>query len=147
MLEILTVIAILGILAIMVMGNFIRSLKKARDSRRKQDLDQVKTALDIYYSEHESYPGVTGAAGLPWGERFTDGNRIFMEKLPQDPNSSNTNYIYQTDGSRQIFKLYSCLENTEDIDYDKITPAAAPNCGTGCNSTCHYGVSSTNARP
>lgn len=146
LIEVLTVIAILGIIALLVFGNFIRSLKKARDSRRKQDLNQIRTALDVYYSVHEVYPTATEPPGLVWGGTLTDGNRVFMQKIPSDVNA-NLNYVYQSRDSGDAFVLYSCLENSEDIDYDKITPVVEPDCGDECSNTCHYGISSSNATP
>jgi prepilin-type N-terminal cleavage/methylation domain-containing protein len=147
LIEVLTVIAILGIIALLVFGNFIRSLKKARDSRRKQDLNQIRTALDVYYSVHEAYPTATEPPGLVWGGTLTDDDdRVFMQKLPSDVNA-NLNYVYQAPSTGDYFILYSCLENTEDIDYDKITPIVEPDCGDECSNTCHYGISSSNKTP
>ena len=146
MIELLTVIGILGILSIFVMGNFTRSLLKARDSRRKQDLDQVRSALDIYYAKHESYPLNSGTYGLPWGSPLTDGTRTFMEKLPNDPQDDKT-YFYASDGF--YYQLFSCLENTQDLEYRTLgaTPEGTiPDCDAGCENVCHYGVSSSNSQ-
>ncbi len=150
LIELLTVIAILSILAALIFGNFVTTIKKARDNRRKQDLSQVKTALELYFSDIGLYPTThpTLEGGLPWGSSLTNsiGTKTYMKKLPQEPSkNSGYNYSYESDGT--YFKLYSCLENTEDLDYNNITPTGVPNCGIGCNSQCHYGVSSPNVIP
>lgn len=150
LIELLTVIAILSILAALIFGNFVTTIKKARDNRRKQDLSQVKTALELYFAEVGFYPTThpTEEGGLPWGSALTNslGTKTYMKKLPQEPSRNNGyNYSYQSDGT--YFKLYSCLENTEDLDYNNITPTGTPNCGVGCNNQCNYGVSSPNIVP
>lgn len=147
LLELVTVMAILSILSGILFGNFVTSLSKSRDSRRKQDLDNIQKALEVYYNGNEQYPVASGASGLPWGSPLQDTHgvpKVYMQRLPYDT-SSNMNYVYQSDGT--YYKLYSCLENDKDASYDAIHPVTPPNCGTACNGTCHYGISSGNAYP
>lgn len=149
LLELVTVMAILSILAGILFGNFTNSLMKGRDSRRKEDLSNVQKALEVYYYENNLYPttavGLLG--GLPWTSALTDTKafpKTFMQKLPQDPfTSAGYRYDYQSDGS--YYKLYTCLENVEDPVYAQITGPA--DCGDGCANTCRYGIASGNAVP
>lgn len=150
LLELLTVISILGILAVMIVSSFSRSLIKANDNKRKQSIEEVKNAFEIYYTDWEAYPTANPAitGGMPWGSAFTNtaGTKTYMKKLPTDPRSSSSySYVYQSDGT--YYKMYTCLENNEDASYGKITPTIAPNCGAGCGNTCYYGTSSTNVTP
>ena len=137
LMEILVVISLLAILATVVMASYFTSLERGRDSRRKQDLEQVGRALELYYFENNVYPATT----LPWGEALTNtGNtKTYMKKLPTDPsdksNDGNYKYVYDSNGS--YYKLYSCLENDKDLDYTNYNT----NCGTDCQP-CHYGISS-----
>ena len=56
LIELLIVIAIIGILAGVVLVALSRSRVKSRDAKRVADLRQIATALEVYYSENESYP-------------------------------------------------------------------------------------------
>jgi general secretion pathway protein G len=151
LLELLTVMAILTVLAGIIFGNFTNALMKSRDSKRKQDLDYVSKALEVYYSENNVYPSpdpiLTG--GMNWAQAFQDTNavpKVYMQKLPADPAASNGyNYVYQSDST--FYKLYSCLENNQDSGYNAINPNPVPNCGNRCGGRCNYGISSGNIVP
>ncbi len=56
LLELLVVMAILGILASIVVVNFRRGVEQARDSRRIQELYQISQSLQLYYAAYEEYP-------------------------------------------------------------------------------------------
>lgn len=147
LMEILVVIAMLGILATIIFGSYLSSLKKGRDSRRKQDLEQVSRALELYYSEQGRYPN---ESEVIFGQKLDnpdseDENIFYMKQLPKDPIDSYQ-YDYVVDSSNyQSYQLYSCLENNDDLDYN-LSDYSGTNCGTNC-SPCHYGIASPNSVP
>jgi len=53
LIEVLVVVAIIGILASMGINSYIRALQNGRDARRKSDVDEVSKALQIYWTEHQ----------------------------------------------------------------------------------------------
>lgn len=142
--EIILVIAILGILATFISGNFITSLKKSRDARRKMDIQNIQKAFEMYYEDVHQYPpeDILSKEKI---EHPTIPNKIYMQKIPKDP-IANYKYFYETDDKRTYYKLYSCIENTNDsgngvnqngwIEENK--------CGCG-NSMCKFMVASENA--
>jgi len=152
LIEILIVIAILGILAVSLLGNYISSAKKGRDAQRKSDLGQLQKALEMYYSDMGSYPiGTSGQImGCPsgtacvWGatgdtghlRSAATGGTTYMRVIPKDPGTYTYCYI-SDDGT--YFKIYAKFENTSDL---KATLAVS------CNGTTYnYGVASTNEIP
>lgn len=147
LMEILIVIAMLGILATIIFGSYLSSLKKGRDSRRKQDLEQVSRALELYYSEQGRYPE---ESEVTFGQKLDNPNSddddiFYMKQLPVDPMESYQ-YDYVVDSSDyQSYQLYSCLENDDDLDYN-LNEFNGTNCGTNC-SPCHYGIASPNSVP
>lgn len=160
LMELLIVMAIMGILATFLIGNFTTSQKKGRDSQRKSDLRQIQEALEMYLNDKGVYPSATsgqivgcGACGSPpsacnWSNQpeFRDTipagcGTTYMKKLAKDPLVSQ-NYYYWSD--QKSYKLYACLENTKDPRI--ITPSETVNCG-GCGGSCNYGVASSNAVP
>src|SRR3989338_3495686 len=94
LIELLIVIVLLGVLAALISGNFITSLKKGRDAKRKGDLEQITRALEMYYEDKKSYPLT---AGLTFGEKFCENNpcgatsdKVYMQKVPNDPISGKS---------------------------------------------------------
>lgn len=152
-LELMLVIVILGVLAALISGNFVTSLKKGRDARRKTDLDQIQKALELYYEDKRAYP--TPAAvnpKLPFQASFCEtnpcnGTKAYMQRMPGDPTSGNT-YDYESDGT--YYKLYSCMENNLDqgpgvdqsgYQYESSGATSCGDCGV-----CKYKVTSSNSQ-
>ncbi len=63
LIELLTVIAIIGILASIIIGNVSTAMKRGRDARRKEDMETLRTALEMYYEKNLEYPKVQRIAG------------------------------------------------------------------------------------
>ncbi len=158
LIELMIVIAILGILISVGLTNFKSVQIKSRDARRKNNLRQIATALEYYYNDYGTYPpdagnqiygcGTTGLLVCAWGDPFqtvqangTTPKTIYMPKLPGDPSSGRT-YYYDRINSTS-FRLYAMLENSEDRDPEN-TPSATVSCGAG---NCNYVITSTNTTP
>lgn len=60
--ELLVVIAVLGILASMVLAALGSARARARDVSRKNDLSQIRTALEQYNSDRGNYPSTAMTA-------------------------------------------------------------------------------------
>lgn len=56
LIELLVVIAIIGILSSVILSNLSSARMKARDARRIADLNQIRTALELFYSANGYYP-------------------------------------------------------------------------------------------
>lgn len=159
LIELLIIIIILGFLTALISGNYITSLQKGRDAKRKNDLAQIQRALEAYYEDYKAYP--TGAP--PFGSRYCSSpsclaaDKTYMVRTPGDPNSSYS-YAYLVDTNSQYYYLFSCIENSKNdkgtgVSNDgyycppagPISCTAAPDCG-GCGR-CLYVVESSNAIP
>jgi len=149
-LTIIELLVAIGVLVILLtLTAFIvgpTQLKKARDARRKSDLDRIKIALYDYYFDHECFPEEDGLPGC--GENFGADGDPYLKNFPCDP-YYKTPYVYtvrQGGGKcKQWFRIFTNLENTDDSIIDQI------HCRTGCGpdrNTCfyNYGVASTNTQ-
>jgi|DewCreStandDraft_4_1066084.scaffolds.fasta_scaffold01565_10 type II secretory pathway pseudopilin PulG len=139
--ELLTVVAIIAILAtIFLTINVSTSIKKARDSKRKQDLAKLAKIMEDYYNDHSGYPpGGTGGKitnEAPWGSPFDP----YVPLLPKDPQSPKQEYYYQGSPSQNIFIIYARLENNGDPDIKTVGCSA----GCGPDHAYNYFVASPN---
>jgi type II secretory pathway pseudopilin PulG len=132
------VIVLIGIIMMISMGAFMSSRKSARDGRRKADLEAVRSAVEMYRSDLNSYPD-----GLTFGGQLTDSadpSKVYMRLVPQDPFSPSQVYTYarQTENS---YLLCARLENPPPSLSVECSASAADcgNCGTIASPlTCNY---------
>lgn len=69
LIELIIVIAIIGILAGLGFTNYVTSQKRARDGKRKADMEQIRSALEMCRADTGSYPsGGCGATTLDCGD-------------------------------------------------------------------------------
>ena len=123
--ELLIVISIIGVLAGFLFVNFSNVRERGRDSRRKNDLNQIKTALRLYYNDYQKYPTDNGSGGIigcgtlgdqvcTWGGSFGSTDVQYM-KLPLDPlNQGLYVYKYAQYGGDDGFRLTVYIENNSD---------------------------------
>lgn len=133
--ELLVVMAILGVLTTLISGGFRSAQFRSRDVQRKSDLKQIASGLELYYSDYHKYP-----EKIIWGDEFTDSKTVYMKKVPKDP-STALHYYYRLI-SGQKFQLFAHLENTQD----KNLITTAYDCGPGPNS-CNFSITSSNTEP
>lgn len=116
LIEMLMVVAIIGVLASSILVGLSGTRAKARDSRRITDLKSVQTALELYYGKYNSYPSNIGN----WDDLTTiltsEETGIQVNKIPKDPLSgSGKMYLYASDG--QTYVLGAQME-TKDQSLD-----------------------------
>jgi prepilin-type N-terminal cleavage/methylation domain-containing protein len=78
--ELLVVIAIIGILATLLLLQLGVARQRARDAKRIADINQVRTAIELYYDDNGSYPVRSTFATLA-----SDLAPKYLTLLPVDP--------------------------------------------------------------
>ena len=141
LIELLISVFIISILIVTTVIYLNYARQDARDSRRKNDLDKIKSALDLYFNQNEVYPwgSVAGAATLrsdaaSWSTTavLTTAVAPYLSPLPKDPLNKLSGtfpyfYFYQVQSPNlDGFILSATLENpkTDDPNY-KIWPATS----------------------
>ncbi len=147
LIEMLIVIAIIGILASIVLIGLGPVQRKGRDSRRISDLKSVQTGLELYYNQKSVYP----AAPNGWQDVQTalagPGAGLGISIIPDDPSSGGSSpkhYDYCTDGTSYVISAQ--LEDpTNPAMKDSLTDKGIPqNCQpaiSGCGLAGLYCVS------
>jgi len=157
LIELIIVMLISATLALLLMGGFISSLTRGKDSKRKGDLNQLRQAVEMYYEDKRSYPPqnkadnssfTTGASNTYINKKysFIVSNKTYINRLPEDPNSA-FEYVYITDGT--YYRFFSCIENKNDtsegVSQGGFTGGPS-DCGSGC-PVCKYTIYSPNITP
>ncbi len=133
LIELLVVVAIIGLLISVVLASLSTARAKARDARRKEDLVQLRTALQLYWVDNGgTYPSTNGLPGnvanwigncASFGSYGTSGPGgwipslapTYIPILPLDPNPipPNNCYIYRSDtGSDYKISTFGTVETT-----------------------------------
>ena len=153
LIELLVVISIIAILITIIVATFGTTQAKARDSRRKTDLDALKKALELFKSDTK------GASKYP-SNINTDSlvTPKYIKEIPQDPSLSTVNggnYFYvpaqangtstcsialdttteASTGTCETYSITACLENANDAEA-KPKPASGP--GSTCPQNAVY---------
>ena len=95
--ELLVVIAIIAVLSVSAYVAYGVYIPKAKDAKRKEDLEKIDKALSIYYyNNNERYP-----------DALSDIPTNILPKIPKDP--SGHDYVYFVKNNRE-YQLLATLE-------------------------------------
>lgn len=118
MLELLIVIAIIGILVSMGTVAYSSAQKRARDSKRISDMKAIQSGLEQYYADNNAYP----AAGANCNPNV--GSVVYMPAgVPTDPKPG------------QSYAPSSCTDTT----YCYCATLEGTAGGNATNATCTFG--------
>ncbi|MEI7709222.1 MAG: type II secretion system protein [bacterium] len=149
LIELLVVVAIVGLLSSVILASLNSARAKGRDAKRLQDMHQIQTALELYFSTNNQYPS-TGGSNIwhgncnNWGAWPLTGATgyipslapTFISVLPTDPKpTAQYCYLYTSDSKDYMFLVYSTVEGTvpnslkrpnylSELDYAIYTPGA-----------------------
>ncbi len=124
--ELLVVIALLAVITtgVILLLNPAYLIGKSNDGKRKSDLYQIQSALQMYITDVGTYP-----ASVTCGGSIANGSNTYLQKVPCDPKYGGTstwNYHYSTP-TTTTYVLYTCLQTSNDPQKDAVKGA---NCGT-----------------
>ncbi|MFZ5561358.1 MAG: type II secretion system major pseudopilin GspG [Pseudomonadota bacterium] len=109
LIEVMVVVAILGVLATLVMTNVIGKDEQARITTTQASLKSVANALDLYKLDNHKYPttdeGLNALVEKPASAKtFPSGG--YLPRLPEDSWGNPFQYVYPGSEGRR-FDLYS----------------------------------------
>ena len=108
LLEIMVVVVIIGLLAAMVVPQFMGGIDTASINRAKQDVRGIETALNLYRLDNFRYPttedGLEALVANP-GEDAAPNWKQYLRQVPLDPWNEPYQYLYP--GQRTEFDVFS----------------------------------------
>lgn len=130
--ELLVVVAIIGILVAILLANFTDARELARDDARQANLKEMQLAIELYRSQNGRYPEAGCGRGGAWtGQVPNYGDCTdyvsglvpdYIAELPVDTTHNNNfaGYIYKTNGSGTMYKLmaFRSVEQKTLSSYD-----------------------------
>lgn len=138
LIEMLIVVAIIGILSALILVGLSQFRSRGRDARRIADLKQVQNALEIYYTRNSFYPTApAGNASQKWAALTAaiTGAGIGLNQVPQDPLATASNgvsYYYQDCNSSQNYVVAATLEDVNNQAFrDSAKGSSAGSCTFG----------------
>jgi len=129
LIELLVVISIIGVLVTIAVANLVSARERARDAVRKQQMNELKTALRLFYNDQQEFPSAN--AGVMWGcgpstsptacnatssfsLNFPAGHtNVYMERLPVGADDELMQYEVPANFS---YRAKVLLENDGDGD-------------------------------
>jgi general secretion pathway protein G len=107
LIELMIVIAILGLMAYMVAPRLIGVMGKAKPKLALTDIKNLETALDLFYLDVGRYPteeeGLKALTQQP--ENLPNWGGPYLKKPPKDP--WGRDYVYKFPGERNPYDIMS----------------------------------------
>jgi general secretion pathway protein G len=97
LIELMVVIAILGVLTAILIPNFMRARSQSQLARCQLDLRNIAAGLELYYVQNQNYPAQAG-----WDSALIAGN--YMRAIPTSP-VDQASYGYATNVGQNSFVL------------------------------------------
>ena len=98
LLEMMVVVAIIAILAGILVPNFTRARAQAQTAACIGNMKTIATALELYYSDKQSYPAATSASIK--STFMANSMSGYLTVIPRDPAAApNTYYLLTTESA------------------------------------------------
>lgn len=99
--ELLVVITIIGILAAIGMASYRSANIRSRDTKRKADMEQIRSALEMYRADNSTYPA-----------NLSSLETTYIQEVPDPPLTSDSPYQDGYSRSGTTYTLCQTLEST-----------------------------------
>ncbi len=134
LLELLVTVTIIAILTLIGIVSYASVNRRSRDVKRKSDLEEIRSALEMYRSDNVNggvYPSEGNGSWTPAGSLKADLVSTYIPAVPDDPNGTN-HYQYmgiQTNNVYSSYCLCACLEsnNCDGTNPANIVSNTCPN--------------------
>ena len=139
--ELLIVMAIIGVLASLSLFALGGARKQGRDVKRKADLETIRSAVELFRADCNVYP-VNSCVNAPGSQLVGTAacgcspanTNVYIQSIPDDP-TAGQDYSYARIGTGVTYRLWTLLEDPPASAPTYCT--SAPSCTAG---TCNFCV-------
>lgn len=123
LIEILVAVTIIAVLVSIGVVSYASVNKRSRDTKRKGDVEQLRSALEMYRSDIGSYPNLGGGSWVDASGLSAVLVPTYLPVIPSDPKSTQVYRYKPTNSSGGNYYGYcmSALLESEDLN-DTCTP-------------------------
>lgn len=125
LIEILIAVAIIAILTAIGIVSYSSVNKRSRDAKRFGDIEQIRSALEMYRSDRGHYPAPDGNQSPSFGVAANLQTELvdngYLPSIPADPQSPTHNYMYEASnqdletGNFYGYCLCGFIENNSQV--------------------------------
>src|SRR5258708_23462584 len=136
LIELLIVITIIGVLSAFFINTSAINIKRSRDARRKSDLELIRSGIETYRADCNTYPlSITFGSSLKGNGATLNctNTNTYISIVPKDPVASES-YVYYSDGT--LYQVCAGLEAAPS-GTPTVSCGGISACGT---ATCNYQV-------
>jgi prepilin-type N-terminal cleavage/methylation domain-containing protein len=130
LIEVLVAATIVAVLSAGAMVSFASVNVKSRDSRRSSDIEQMRSALEMFRADNGQYINSTGDVAAALNVLKTNS---YIEKIPSDPKTGNPVYRYSSAGA--TYTICALMENAP-VASTLSCAADMANCGSTSYNYC-----------
>lgn len=120
LMELLISVSIIAILIAISIASYTTINKQSRDTKRKSDIEQLRSALEMYRANNGYYPNTGTGSWVDASTLSTVLDTSYILAIPVDPKSSTTPYMYMaTNVSNGLYYAYcisAMLESENPTD-------------------------------
>ena len=135
LIELMISVSIIAILVTVALAAYSTLNKQSRDTKRKSDLEQVRSALEMYKSDYGYYPAVNTAGFDVAGNLSASLTTTYMPFIPSDPLSAQNYYFESLNPVSSNYYGYCLCAKLESQNGSNSCTVALP-------ANCNYGVKS-----
>lgn len=96
LMELLVVMGIIVLLMGVGIVSYTSTNKKARDAKRKADIESIRSALELYRSDQGRYPSLSvNASNCLTATSITAGSTTYLAVVPKDIKDDGATYCYK----------------------------------------------------
>jgi len=138
LIELLVAIAIIGIITAITLFALQNARIQGRDAQRKSNLETIRSAVEFYRADCDTYPPNMPNVGLPWTAPALCGGNTYIQSRPGDPQNPTRLYYYTSPAGNLTYSVCTALEEVPAICSG--TGCLTNNCGSA--GRCNYCVTS-----
>jgi len=131
LIELMIVISILGMVATVGVGNYIKAQQRGRDARRFSDLDQIQKAQEQYFSINSLYVNmqnpmtqpIPGILSLPPRDPVNQGTQVYTFAITNARNGYCVRVPLEQSQGNCVTCSCPALGNDCTVTVNTVTPA------------------------